>query len=101
MYNKFPQITFIYDRHSIATSSKRSAVEMRITFNRKQKYISTGIRLLPNQWKKGSIVNCPDAIQLPYLDRQVLSVNANPSTGEHINNNGGVMNGTDKIAGTN
>ena len=75
MYNKFPQITFIYDRHSTATLSKKSAVEMRITFNRKQKYISTGIRLLPNQWKKGSIVNCPDAIQLnKILDKMLIDV---------------------------
>lgn len=60
----FPQITYIYDRYKKASAIKKAVVELRISFNRKQKYISTGIKLYPKQWKKGVIVNISDAQQL-------------------------------------
>ena len=37
---------------------------MRITYNRIQKYATTGVRVLPKQWKNGFIVNRPDALEL-------------------------------------
>ena len=42
----------------------RGYVEMRITYDRKQKYVGTGICLYPKQWKDGRVVNCVDAPQL-------------------------------------
>ena len=54
--NKLPQVTFIYNRYKNATKDKPAVVEIRITHNYKQKYISTGIMLYPNQWKDGKIV---------------------------------------------
>ena len=50
MINYLPRITFIYDRYHKSSKSKQATVEMRITYNKKQKYISTGIQLYPNQW---------------------------------------------------
>ena len=75
MINKYPQISFIYDRRKIASPQKKAAVELRINYNGKQKFLSTGVLLYPNQWKKGNITNCPDAIQISQtLDKLVTNV---------------------------
>jgi len=75
MNNKTPQLHFIYDRYKKASSIKQAVVELRITHNYKQKYISTGIWLYPNQWKNGKIINCPDIIQISQtLDKLLTDV---------------------------
>ena len=75
MINNYPQVTFVYNRRKTATPTVKAAVELRITYNGKQKYISTGILLYPNQWKKGTIINCPDAIQISQtLDKLISDV---------------------------
>ena len=72
---QLPTIALIYDRYKKASTSKAASVEIRITYNRKQKYISTGIRLLPSQWKKGKVVNREDAIWINQaLDKLVANV---------------------------
>ena len=73
MNNRLPQINFIYNRYKTATASKPAAVEMRITYNYKQKYMSTGIMLYPNQWKNGKIINCPDIIQISNILNKLLT----------------------------
>ena len=64
MNNKYPQITFVFDRRKIASPTIKSSVDMRICYNYKQRFISTGIKLYTNQWKNGKIVNCPDIMQI-------------------------------------
>lgn len=64
MNSKSPQVSFVFDRRKKATTSVKASVEIRITHNYKQKFISTGVRLYSNQWKNGKIVNCPDIIQI-------------------------------------
>ena len=73
MINKYPQVTFVYDRRKTASLQRKAAVDLRITYNSKQKFISTGIMLYPNQWKKGVITNCPDAIQISQTLDKLLS----------------------------
>lgn len=51
-----PQLTFIYDRKGQATKFKPAVVELRISAGKVRKYISTGIKLLPKEWKNGSVV---------------------------------------------
>lgn len=75
MSTRLPTITCIYDRYSKATARRKATVEIRITYNRRQKYISTGIYLYPRQWKNGTIVNTPDAAGLNNaLDRMISSI---------------------------
>ena len=75
MKSQFPQIHLIYNRCKRATPIKKAAVEIRITYNYKQKYISTGIMLLPHQWKNGNITNCEDILQISQiLEKQVSDV---------------------------
>lgn len=73
MNNKLPQITFIYNRYKKASPTKPAVVEMRILYDKKQKYISTGIKLYPNQWKNGVIINHEDALTLCEILNKLLS----------------------------
>ena len=72
MNNILPQIHLIYNRRKNASSTKKASVEIRITHNYKQKYISTGIMLYPNQWKDGKIINCSDIVQISKTLDKVL-----------------------------
>lgn len=48
---KIPTINFVYDRRKTAGSNRNGSVEMVITYQRQRKYISTGVAVLPHQWK--------------------------------------------------
>lgn len=75
MFSKVPSVTFIYNRYKKATPTTKASVEVRVTHNNKQKYISTGIMLYPHQWKKGYIINCPDALQISRtLDKLITDI---------------------------
>lgn len=69
----FPQIALVYDRKSIASPRKEGIIEVRITHNRKQRYISTGIKVLPNQWRKNAVVNRTDSTQLNQYINSLLT----------------------------
>ena len=75
MAANFPHIIYIYDRYKKASASKQAVVELRISYNRKQKYISTGVFLFPKQWKNGIVINSPDAMQINImLDKMLKDV---------------------------
>ena len=75
MNNKFPQIHLIYNRYKKASADKPAVVEIRVTHDYKQKWISTGIWLYPNQWEKGRIVNCENIMEISQtLERQISDV---------------------------
>lgn len=60
-----PTFKLIYDRQHRASKTKEGSVELRITYDRKQKHVTTGIRLLPYQWKEpGNIVARKDAYEM-------------------------------------
>ena len=73
MNNKYPQVSFIFDRRKVATPTIKSSVDMRICYNYKQKFISTGIRLYSTQWKNGKIINCPDIMGISQTLDKMLS----------------------------
>ena len=62
MSTRLPQINFVFDRYKKASLTVKAAVEIRVSYNYKQKYISTGVMLYANQWKNGHIVNVKDAV---------------------------------------
>jgi len=75
MESKIPQISLIYNRRKIASPTRKAAVEVRVTHNYKQKYISTGIMLYPSQWKKSKITNCTNLVQISQtLDKIVTDI---------------------------
>lgn len=68
-----PTFKLIFDRQKRASGTKEGAIELRITYNRVQKHATTGVRILPKQWKNGRIVNRLDALELQQaLDMFVL-----------------------------
>lgn len=60
----FPRLAYIYNRYKKASSKRKASIELRITYNYKQKYISTGIEVYPKQWKDNNIINHPEAEHL-------------------------------------
>ena len=48
---KIPTISFVYDRRHVATGGKQGGVDMVVTYDRSRKFMSTGVRCLPHQWK--------------------------------------------------
>lgn len=61
---KSPQIALVYNRKKTATTKKRATLEVRITWDRKVKYISTGISLLPKEWNGRCIISRLDCVRL-------------------------------------
>lgn len=61
-----PTLKLIFDRRHRASNTKEGAIELRITYNRIQKHATTGVRVLPKQWRNGCIVNRLDASELQY-----------------------------------
>lgn len=61
---KIPTIQFVFDRKKTATKTKKGIIEMRITYLRKRKYMTTGIKCFPSQWSQDreSVVNSTDAV---------------------------------------
>jgi integrase len=66
-----PSLTLIYDRKGQATKSKTGVVELRICAGSVRKYISTGVKLLPREWKNGSVTGREDMMA---LNRQLQSL---------------------------
>lgn len=48
---KIPTINFVFDRRKTAGKGRKGSVEMVITYQRQRKYVSTGVSVLPHQWK--------------------------------------------------
>lgn len=67
MSQQLPQILIIFNRRKTASLTKKAPLEIRVSYDYKQKYISTGIMLYANQWKNGRIVNCPDIFQISQI----------------------------------
>lgn len=51
-----PKLTLVYDRKKKAAKNKAGVVELLISMGKERKYITTGVKVLPNEWKKGSVV---------------------------------------------
>lgn len=61
-----PVFQVVFDRNHRASNTKEGAIEVRITYNRIQKHVTTGVRVLPKQWRRGCIVNRLDAFELQH-----------------------------------
>lgn len=49
-----PQIKFIFDRQHRAKANEKGGIDLRITFNRKQKFMATGVKCYQHQWDERS-----------------------------------------------
>lgn len=67
-----PQIKFIFDRQRRAGKGKMGSVELRITYNYKQKYIATGVRCFPGEWD--AKVECVKSLESHELNAVLLKI---------------------------
>ena len=71
---KSPQIALVYDRKKVASPQKAASVEIRLTYERKVKYLTTGVKLFPKEWN-GKVVNRLDCVILQErLDEMVKRI---------------------------
>lgn len=47
---KLPKVKLVYDRKKRGTATHEATIELRVLFDYKQKFLSTGISVLPKQW---------------------------------------------------
>lgn len=77
---KIPTIKFIYDRRNVSGKNKKGSIELRITYDRKQKFMSTGISVYPRHWNERTqrIVGAPGALEyneiLAEMERKTLRI---------------------------
>lgn len=71
----FPVVELRYNRYHQASDSKDAVIEVRIYYMGKAKWISTGIRVYPKEWRNGRIVGRGDAMQLNrQLDKIIADI---------------------------
>ena len=59
-----PLVALVFNRRHTATATKEAAVELRVSYKKQQKFMATGIKLLPKHWHKGTVVARVDALQI-------------------------------------
>lgn len=59
-----PIFKLVYDRRKRASKTKYGSIELQITYLRRKCYVTTGVRVMPNEWKRGQIVNRLDALEM-------------------------------------
>lgn len=65
--NKYPKLRFLFDRRKQSDKKTAGTIEIEVLLQGKRKYISTGVQVLPSQWKpdkEDPIQNNVDAINL-------------------------------------
>ena len=56
---------FVFDRKHTATKDKKALVQIEILFERKKKYVSTGVKVYKNQWhEKHHVCNTDECVAL-------------------------------------
>ena len=63
---KIPSVKIVFDRKKKASKHQKGKLDLRITYERKQKFISTGISIYPDNWdeRNQEVVNSFEAIEL-------------------------------------
>jgi integrase/recombinase XerD len=65
-------IKLVYDRKKKATKTIPGTIEVRVTADRQVSHYSTGIRVLPQEWRNGMVLNRPDSLELNERLRIIL-----------------------------
>ena len=65
-------IKLVYDRKKKATKTIPGTIEVRVTVDRMVSHYSTGIRVLPSEWRNEMVQNRPDSLELNERLRIIL-----------------------------
>lgn len=63
-FMNFPKLRLYYNRKKTATKTIPAVIEIEIYHRRQRKYFSTGVTVLPHQWRDGRVVDHPQAFAL-------------------------------------
>jgi len=74
---KYPTWRVVFDRKKSATKEKEALVQIEVLFERKKKYLSTGVRVTSEQWTdKTKVRNRTDSIELnERIDNMIRDIN--------------------------
>lgn len=73
--NDIPTARVVFDRKHVATQEKRGLVQIQITYKRKRRWVSTGVKVLKGQWRDGRVVKRTDAAELnEWIGRSVAEI---------------------------
>lgn len=62
---KTPSIRLTFDRYKVATKTHKGNLQIEITYERKRKWISTGIKLFSDQWSdRKHVINSANSIDI-------------------------------------
>ncbi|MDE6299155.1 MAG: site-specific integrase [Muribaculaceae bacterium] len=65
MVNKYPSVRIVFDRKHLASLTRRGSVEIEISYNRKRKWIATGVLVNKNNWSPDEkVYGVSDALDL-------------------------------------
>lgn len=67
-----PRIKFVFDRQHRASHDKEGSIELRITYGKKQKFVSTGVRCYPGSWDERS--ECVRSMSCQELNANLLKI---------------------------
>lgn len=74
------QVRVVYDRKKQATAKKAALIQLEVRIDGKRQFISTGIKVVKNQFKCGHVVNREDAACLnEQIAEQIASISSNHS----------------------
>ena len=62
--DRMPVVGFVYNRKKTATKTKAAVIEIRVSYDYKKKYLSTGVKVLPKEWRGDMVTGRTDAIEL-------------------------------------
>lgn len=82
---ELPIMRFVFDRRKRATANSNGSVELEIYYDHRRKYVTTGVRILPKQWRNGAVTGRLDSVALN-LNLQDLMRRATEIVGEMIAN---------------
>lgn len=72
---RLPVVRLVYDRYGKSSPTKEVSIEVCISHQGKQKWMATGVRVLPKQFQKSMVTNRQDAIQLnQFLDKLLIDI---------------------------
>ena len=70
-------MVWVYDRRKVGSPKKEATVELRITYKGRQMFVSTGVRVLPKQWRHDMVVKLMDAREqdnMPMLQEELKAM---------------------------
>uniref|UniRef100_UPI0040295850 Arm DNA-binding domain-containing protein n=1 Tax=Prevotella sp. TaxID=59823 RepID=UPI0040295850 len=54
--DRMPVVGFVYNRKKTVTKTKGAVIEIQVSYDYKKKYLSTGVKVLPKEWREQDVL---------------------------------------------